>query len=64
MVSIGSNTRCCATCAHWDGDRKPNFSFVSHSNKAGRCYRINKIGGIEMMPFGSCSGWQKWAPLQ
>ena len=63
MIVVGSNTKCCATCALWDGERKPNFAFVLHNGKPGRCYRIDKVMGLEMVPFSTCSDWKKWPPL-
>ena len=68
-MSWSSNSKCCATCAHWAGERKPSGGFAQTNSPGDRakCWE-NVFCGVTQGPAAmsgtSCSKYQKWSALK
>lgn len=69
-MSWSSNSKCCATCAHWAGERKPSgcgFAQTNSPSDRAKCWEGVFCGvtqGPSAMSGASCSKYQKWSALK
>ena len=70
MWTAGSNTKCCATCANWAGNRKlrgPLTVETDSCNDRAKCYAGVFCGnpiGPNPVDGRSCNKYSKWAALK
>lgn len=67
MWSTTKNSKCCATCAYWSGERKVisggNGIETPHANTNGKCYEKVSISPTTAAMGTSCTHYEKWRGL-
>lgn len=70
MWTATKNTKCCATCANWGGDRTATYAKNAETpspSERGKCYE-NVFCGVTPGPCAcdgrNCSKYQPWGALK
>lgn len=63
MEQINNNNRCCATCAFWLGNRKPNrlgWVEVNSKMEQGQCSKRNLSENYTQQASYKCCNYSAW----